>query len=79
MALFYGIQAACSNPGLAFLPVATYLKESLGFSATQLVSFQAIAFLPWFTKPLWGMLTDGVPLLGYSQKSYFLVCYGLII
>lgn len=79
MVLLYGIQAACSNPGLAFLPLVTYMTDTLGFSATQLASFQLIALLPWFIKPLWGLLVDGVPLLGYTFKSYLLICYGVII
>ena len=79
MVLLYGIQAACSNPGLAFLPLVTYLTDTLEFSATQLASFQLVALLPWFIKPLWGLLVDGVPLFGYTFKSYLLICYGGII
>jgi len=79
MVLLYSIQAACSNPGLAYLPLVTYLTDTLGFSATQLASFQAVVLLPWFSKPLWGLLSDGVPLFGYGLKSYLLICYGVII
>ncbi|NEZ64955.1 hypothetical protein D0962_19550 [Leptolyngbyaceae cyanobacterium CCMR0082] len=79
MVLLYGIQAACSNPGLAFLPLVTYLTDTLGFSATQLASFQLVVVLPWFIKPLWGLLVDGVPLFGHTFKSYLLICYGGII
>lgn len=79
MVLLYAMQAACSNPGLAFLPVASYLTDTLKFSATQLASFQAIFLLPWFTKPLWGILTDGLPLWGYRFKSYLGLCYALVI
>lgn len=52
MLLLYGIQAACSNPGLAYLLLVAYLTDTLGFSAAQLASFQAVALLPWFSKPL---------------------------
>jgi predicted MFS family arabinose efflux permease len=79
MLLLYGIQAACSNPGLAYLPLVAYLTDTLGFSAAQLASFQAVALLPWFSKPLWGLLADGVPLLGYRLKGYLVLCYSLII
>lgn len=79
MTLLYAVQAACSNPGLAYLPVAAYLTDSLGFSATQLASFQAAVLLPWFTKPLWALLVDGVALVKYRVKSYLSLCYGLVI
>ncbi len=79
MMLLYGIQAACSNPGLAYLPLVAYLTDTLGFSATQLASFQTVVILPWFTKPIWGLIADGVPLLGYRLKSYLLLCYGGVV
>ena len=79
MALMYAMQAACSNPGFAFLAVASYLSDTLGFSATQLASFQAIVFLPWFAKPLLGILTDGLPLWGYRFKSYLVICYATVV
>jgi hypothetical protein len=79
MALLYAIQAACSNPGLAYLPVATYLTHTLSFSAAQLASFQAIILLPWFTKPLWGLLADGVAGWNISPRNYLLICYGGIV
>jgi len=79
MALMYAMQAACSNPGFAFLAVANYLTDSQGFSATQLASFQAIVFLPWFTKPFLGVLTDGLPLWGYRFKSYLVMCCATVV
>lgn len=79
MVLLYGIQAACSNPGLAYLPLVTYLTDTLGFSATQLASFQAVVLLPWFSKPLWGLIADGVPLWGYRLKSHLLLCYSVVV
>ncbi|MGP1385818.1 MAG: hypothetical protein ACTS2F_19830 [Thainema sp.] len=78
MVLLYFVQAACVNPGLAQLPVAKYLEEELQFTAAELAGFQAIIFLPWFIKPVWGILVDSVPLLGYRMKSYFFICYGLV-
>lgn len=79
MALLYAVQAASSNPGLAYLPVAAYLTDALGFSATQLASFQAVVLLPWFTKPLWALLADGVALGKYRIKGYLTLCYGLVV
>ncbi|MDA0269235.1 MAG: hypothetical protein O3A14_20340 [Cyanobacteria bacterium] len=69
MVLLYGIQAACSNPGLAYLPLVAYLTDTKGFSATQLASFQTVVVLPWFSKPLWGLIADGVPPVGLSPQK----------
>ncbi|NJK99430.1 MAG: folate/biopterin family MFS transporter [Spirulinaceae cyanobacterium SM2_1_0] len=77
LAVCYLVQAYTSNPGLAALPIVLHLKEILGLDAAQVASFQAIAFLPWYAKPLFGLLTDGVSLWGYRVKSYLLLCYAL--
>jgi len=34
---------------------------------------QGITGLPWIIKPLWGMISDNIPLFGYRRKSYLLV------
>lgn len=75
MVLSYLIQTYASNPGIADLPLVLYLKETLGLSAGALAKFQAIGFIPWTIKPLWGIIADSFPLFGYSTKSYLLVCY----
>lgn len=79
MIVLYATQAACSNPGIAYLSVANYLINDLKFSATQLAKFQFIAFLPWFCKPIFGFLIDAFPLLGYKLKSYLLICFLFVI
>ncbi|NJN31289.1 MAG: folate/biopterin family MFS transporter [Synechococcales cyanobacterium RM1_1_8] len=79
MALLYGVQACSSNPGLAMLPIAHFLKTDLGFSATEVAGFQAIAFLPWFLKPLFGLVIDSFSLWGFRSKSYLLVCYSWVM
>ncbi|MCL1471050.1 MFS transporter [Argonema antarcticum] len=79
MGIFYLIQAFGSNPGLASLPLALYLKETIGLSAAELGKFSAIAFIPWMIKPLWGIISDSFTLFGYQIKSYLLICYTLAL
>jgi MFS family permease len=79
MVLSYLIQTYASNPGIADLPLSLYLKETLNLSAAELAQFQGIVFLPWYIKPLWGIIADSFPLFGYSIKSYFLICYSLAL
>lgn len=79
MMMFYFIQTYASNPGIASLPLALYLKESLGLSAIEVAQFQGIAFIPWTLKLLWGIIADSFPIFGYQIKSYFVICYLLTL
>ncbi len=54
-------------------PVTLFLKERLGLSAAQVGTFGWITLIPWLIKPLYGLLSDSVPLFGRRRKSYFLL------
>src|SRR5437870_10529073 len=58
---------------VAAQPLTLTLKETLGLSATQIATFGWITLLPWVIKPLYGFLSDSVPLFGYRRKSYFIL------
>jgi len=72
MAIFYLIQVYSSNPGLASLPLMLYLKETLHLEANGLAIFQAVAFLPWVIKPVYGLIIDRFPLFGYLRSCTIL-------
>src|SRR5271154_2347052 len=55
--------------GLLAQPVQAMLK-SWGTEQGQIASFAALLSLPWSLKPLYGLLTDYVPLAGLRRKSY---------
>ncbi|CAK0782156.1 hypothetical protein CVIRNUC_005589 [Coccomyxa viridis] len=59
------------------LPVNFFLKDDLGWSPSQLEFWGGIKALPWVIKPVYGILSDAVPLLGYHRRSY-LIIFGLI-
>jgi len=71
-AAFYVFQAVCDTEGLIAQPVAALLR-SWGWSAGQITRFFALVGAPWLLKPLFGLLTDYVPLGGYRRKSYLVV------
>ncbi|MGF1517174.1 MAG: MFS transporter [Nodosilinea sp.] len=79
MALLYAVQAATGNPGLAYVPVAAYLTNQLGFSAAQLAGFQATVLLPWVTKPLWALLVDRWAGRGDRTKGCLALCFSWIV
>src|SRR5438132_960074 len=52
------------NDGLITQPVLSLLKW-WGCKANEIAGFAALLGLPWSLKPLYGLLTDFVPILGY--------------
>ena len=61
--------------GMWYLPeqTITIVLKDRGLSASQVADFALIAWLPWFVKPLYGLLSDFVPLFGRRRQSYFLL------
>jgi MFS family permease len=57
--------------------VTLTLKERLGLSAAQVATFGWITLVPWVIKPVYGLLSDSVPLFGRRRQSYFLVTCAL--
>lgn len=42
--------------------------------ALQVAVLVGLAGLPWVVKPLYGFLSDSVPLFGYRRRSYLILC-----
>lgn len=63
--------------GLARLAVSFFLKDELGLSPAQVAAMMGVVALPWVVKPLFGFLSDSLPLFGYRRRSY-LVLSGLL-
>ncbi|NJL84434.1 MAG: folate/biopterin family MFS transporter, partial [Chloroflexaceae bacterium] len=56
--------------GLAQLAVSFFLKDDLGLTPAQVAALTGIAMLPWTVKPLFGFISDGLPILGYRRRPY---------
>ncbi|HKA61302.1 MAG TPA: MFS transporter [Methylomirabilota bacterium] len=63
------------SQGMIYLPdqVVSIVFKERGLTAGQLAAFAWITTIPWFIKPLYGLLSDFVPLFGTRRRSYFLV------
>src|SRR3989442_15431341 len=63
------------SQGMWYLPIQTItvVLKDRGLSAGQVADFFAITIIPWLIKPVYGLLSDFVPLLGYRRKSYLLL------
>jgi MFS family permease len=61
--------------GLIAQPVRSLLGD-WGRSIEEIAAFSALLAAPWWLKPLYGALTDHVPLLRLRRKSYLLLTTG---
>uniref|UniRef100_A0A7S3K602 Folate/biopterin transporter n=1 Tax=Aureoumbra lagunensis TaxID=44058 RepID=A0A7S3K602_9STRA len=68
--LVYFLQGALS---LARLATNYYLKDDLQVSAAEVAALQGLFVAPWTVKPIFGFLSDTIPLWGYRRKSYLAI------
>ena len=60
--------------GLSRLAKDYFVKDELGLSPAEASIIFTISSVPWLVKPLWGFISDSVPLAGYKRKSYLAAC-----
>ena len=72
-ALVYLVEGVGQIGGLIAQPLSFYLKQVHGWTALQVTAFLAVFNLPWIIKPVYGLLSDFVPVFGYRRKSYLIV------
>jgi len=71
-AMYFVQGIAEPTEGLIAQPVRSLLK-SWGYSAAGIAGFGALLALPWSLKPLYGLLTDFVPIARTRRRSYLLL------
>src|SRR5438874_1703038 len=59
--------------GVIWQPLTHYLKEGYGWTPVQIATSLAVLDVPWIVKPLYGMLSDFLPLFSYRRRSYLLL------
>lgn len=59
--------------GLARLAQTFLLKDELHFGPAEMSALSGVFALPWTIKPLYGFLSDGLPLFGYRRRSYLIL------
>ena len=59
--------------GLARLAVSFFLKDDLGLTPTEVGVLTGISSIPWIIKPVFGFLSDGVPIFGYRRRPYLIL------
>jgi MFS family permease len=65
--------------GMWYLPsqTITIVFKEAGLSAGQVATFFSISVVPWLVKPVYGLLSDFVPLFGYRRRSYVIMSSAL--
>ena len=59
--------------GLARLAVSFFLKDDLGLTPAQVAALTGISSIPWIIKPLFGFISDGLPIFGYRRRPYLIL------
>ncbi|GMH18831.1 hypothetical protein Nepgr_020672 [Nepenthes gracilis] len=74
VAMVYFVQGVL---GLSRLAVSFYFKDDLHLDPAETAVISGFSAFPWLVKPLYGFISDSVPLFGYRRRSY-LVLSGLL-
>jgi folate/biopterin transporter len=72
--LVYAVQGIL---GISRLAVSFFLKDELALSPAEVAAMMGIAALPWTIKPIFGFVSDGLPIFGYRRRPY-LILSGLV-
>jgi MFS family permease len=73
-AIVYTVEGFCqAKIGIVWQPLTHYLKETQGWDAVQIAASLAVLDVPWVVKPIYGMVSDFLPLFGYRRRSYLLL------
>ncbi|KAI9998649.1 hypothetical protein PInf_003231 [Phytophthora infestans] len=67
----YAVQGFTSFSALA---VNYFFKDNLQLQPAESQSLLTFMMVPWGIKPLYGIISDSLPLFGYHRKSYMMLC-----
>uniref|UniRef100_A0A5B7A6W8 Putative folate-biopterin transporter 2 n=1 Tax=Davidia involucrata TaxID=16924 RepID=A0A5B7A6W8_DAVIN len=68
----YGISQGLGG-ALARVGMEYYMKDVQKVQPSEAQVYSGITNIPWIIKPLWGLLTDVVPISGYHRRPYFIL------
>jgi folate/biopterin transporter len=74
IALVYLVQGLLR---LSSLAVFTLFKDELKMDPATVGFLTGVTAFPWLIKPLYGFLSDAVPMWGYRRRSYLILCGAL--
>ncbi|OWM69895.1 probable folate-biopterin transporter 2 [Punica granatum] len=72
----YGINQGLGG-ALAKVGTEYYMKDVQKVQPSEAQIYSGITSIPWIIKPIWGLLTDVVPISGYRRRPYFILAGSL--
>jgi MFS family permease len=75
--LAYITQGIAQHFCLIAQPLEYYMLKTLSLNAAQVAALLSVLMIPWMIKPVFGILSDSLPFVGYRRKSYLSLFYGL--
>jgi MFS family permease len=73
-AIVYAVEGTCqAKSGIMWQPLSHWLKEAMHWDPVTISASLAILDLPWVIKPLWGAISDFVPLFGYRRRPWLVL------
>jgi MFS family permease len=72
-ALVYVAEGVGQTGGLIAQPLNYFLKQSFGWNPVEVTAYLTVLNLPWIIKPVYGIVSDFVPLFGYRRKTYLVL------
>lgn len=68
----YGINQGLGG-SLGRVATEYYMKDVQKVQPSESQALTAITKIPWIIKPLWGILTDVLPIFGFHRRPYFIL------
>ena len=69
----YAVEGIGQTDGIIAQPLTYYFKEVHSWTPVQVTAALTAFNLPWIIKPIYGLVSDFVPLFGYRRKSYLIL------
>jgi len=81
MLFFFGLayfaQGFAQDTGVLYQPLRHYLLHGLHWSVDRMSAYLALLVIPWLIKPLYGLVTDLLPIRGRQRRPYLLLTSAL--
>ncbi|UCE24226.1 MAG: MFS transporter [Candidatus Zixiibacteriota bacterium] len=77
-ALYFVQGMAEPTAGLLAQPLRSMLK-GWDYNTAGIATFMFLLGIPWYLKPVFGLITDFLPIRGYRRKSYLILASSLMI
>jgi MFS family permease len=72
-ALIYIVEGLGQTGGLIAQPLSYFLKQQYGWTPIEVTAYLSVLNVPWMIKPIYGVVSDFIPLFGYRRKAYLIV------